>query len=139
MSSAEKPQRSVAVCALGAVVVAGASFLPWGGSGRAERTSFELVGVAERLDVLSSTASDLAQLWYLLPLVGALCGLAAVTGRWVGALIAGIVVAVAGAAMAVAVIDSPVRPLGGPYVTLGGSLLVCLGVVLLLIERRGSD
>ncbi|MGH9137331.1 MAG: hypothetical protein ACRD0G_09840, partial [Acidimicrobiales bacterium] len=56
----------------GAVGVAVAAFLPWGGSGRADRTSFELVSLARRLDVLDGAAASLAPAWYAVPLVAAL-------------------------------------------------------------------
>jgi hypothetical protein len=65
----------------GSIVVAVASVLPWARSGRAERSSYALVGAAERLGVLSGWERALAPLWYLVPALVAATWLAAVLGR----------------------------------------------------------
>jgi hypothetical protein len=61
---------------LGCVV---ASFLPWGRSGSAHRSSYQLVAVAGRLGVLSDRVDALALFWFALPMlvVGAWIALAA--------------------------------------------------------------
>lgn len=55
----------VAVLAASAAVIG--SFLPWARSGQTSRTSYELIGVAERLDVLDGGWARLAAVWLLVP------------------------------------------------------------------------
>jgi hypothetical protein len=116
--------------------VAGAGFLPWGASGQAERSSYELIGVVERLDVLDGLAAAVSQAWYLAPLAAAAVWLAAALGRiGLAQAIAG-VLAACGAALAVAVVRSPLLDRAGPYVTIAAALVVALGLVLAAVERR---
>jgi hypothetical protein len=65
----------------GALGVVAGSFLPYARSGRAVRTSYEVVATAERLEVVTGPAATLLRGWYLVPLLGAGAWLAAVTGR----------------------------------------------------------
>lgn len=53
-----------------------ASFLPWGRSGQTSRSSYQLVGVADRLDVLDGSARTAAMAWFVLPVLVGLVWLA---------------------------------------------------------------
>lgn len=116
--------------------MAAAGFLPWGRSGRRDRSSYELVAVADRLDVVSGTAATAARLWYAAPAAAAVVWLAAVTGRRGVALAVGGVLAAAGIALAVAVRRSPLVARPGVPVTLVSAGVVGIGVVLALVEGR---
>lgn len=58
-----------------------AAFLPWGRSGQTSRSSFQLIGVADRLDVLQGSARSAAYLWFVLPVLVGLAWLARSVGR----------------------------------------------------------
>lgn len=64
----------MAVLAASAAVIG--SFLPWARSGQTSRTSYELIGVAGRLDVLEGGWARLASLWLLVPVATGLAWLA---------------------------------------------------------------
>jgi hypothetical protein len=72
---------ATALVLAGAVGVAGASFLPWVRSGRAHRSSYEVVEAADRLGVVSGAGALAVRAWFLLPLVVAGACLAASVGR----------------------------------------------------------
>lgn len=63
-----------AVLAASAAVIG--SFMPWARSGQTSRTSYELIGVAGRLDVLDGGWARLAALWLLVPVATGLAWLA---------------------------------------------------------------
>lgn len=66
----------------GAVAILVGSFLPWLRSGRRGRSSYELYGLAERLDFAGGTlARGLVALWPLVPLVVVAAALAAWSSR----------------------------------------------------------
>jgi hypothetical protein len=113
-----------------------AAFLPWGGSGRVDRSSFAIVSAAERLDLLDGPAQSLSRGWYLVPLLGAAVWLAAATGRTRLARVLGTIVAVAGVLLSIAVHRSPLLPRVGPSATIGAAVVVGLGLVLGLAPRR---
>jgi len=124
----------------GSLFVAGAGFLPWGASGRAERTSYALVGVFDRLGVLEGTAADLARAWYLAPVAAAGVWTAAAAGRLALARVVAAVLACGGVALAVTVLRSPLLSRPGPYVTIGAAIVVAAGLALALMEGgRSSD
>jgi hypothetical protein len=84
-----------ALCLAATVAVGIASFMPWGKSGEASRSSYEIVVLAVRLDVLPSGTAALAHGWIALPVLtgGALFAwgvgqpaLATTLGALVGAL-----------------------------------------------------
>lgn len=111
-----------------AVVVVG-TFLPWGASGRAERSSYELVAVLARLEVLDGWVADLATTWYFLPLVAGATLAALLAGRRRLARILGTATGVAVVGMAVAVTRSPLSPRPGMCVTIIGTVLLGGGVL----------
>ena len=116
--------------------MAAAGFLPWGASGRRERSSYALVAVVDRLDILSGPWAALTRAWYLAPVVAASVWLAAAAGRsGLARALAG-VLAAGGAALAVAVRRSPLVDRAGTYVTILAAAVVALGLVLTLVERR---
>ena len=124
----------------GAVAVALAAFLPWAGSGDATRSSFELVQVAERLDVLDGRNRQLgAVLWYLLPAIVALVWLAATFERPVAtaALSASVgVLAIGGAGVVVA---SPLKAEVGVPIAVVAGVAALAGAALIARERRRHD
>lgn len=130
---------STLLVVVGALIVVVGGFLPWGASGRAERNSYALVGVADRLEVVDGVAAGVARLWYLSPLVAAAVWLAASLGRHrTAALLAGVLGA-GGLALAVAVRASPVLDRPGVYVTICGVGVIAVGLVLAVAERGRND
>lgn len=126
---------SVVLAVGGSIGVAAAGFLPWGASGRAERSSYALVGVVDRLGVLRGADAVLIRVWYLAPVAAAAAWLAAALGR--RRLAAGIAagLALTGVAFAEAVRRSPLLGRPGPYATMGAAAVALAGVALTLIER----
>lgn len=86
------------------------AFLPWGISGEARRSSFQLLGVAQRLGIFDGPVrSAVAVGWYLVPLLVALMWVGVVTGyRWPVTGLA-VVVGALGVVLAIAVWRSPVQ------------------------------
>jgi hypothetical protein len=124
---------------VGALLVAGGGFLPWGASGRAERHSYALVGVVDRLDVLDGAAAFAARSWYLAPLVAAGVWTAAALGRRTLAHGLAAALAVGGTMLALAVRASPLLDRPGPYATIAGAGVVGVGLLLALAERGRND
>ncbi|MBA2497578.1 MAG: hypothetical protein H0V33_10895 [Acidimicrobiia bacterium] len=113
----------------GLTVVVVGTFLPWGASGRAERSSYELVAVLSRLEVVDGWLADLATAWYFLPLLAAAALVAVLTGRRQLARILGTATGVAVVGMSAAVTRSPLSPRPGMCVTIIGTMLVGGGVL----------
>ena len=126
--------RSIDVSAGIVVVLVGAA-LPWGGSGEVDRSSFELVRYARRLDVLEGVAATLAVAWLALPLVVALVVVAGWSGRRRWALVAASVAGLFGLGLAVAVHRSPLLDRVGLSVTMFGAGALVF-VWILEIRRR---
>jgi hypothetical protein len=121
-------ERSLDVTVPALIVLLG-SALPWGGSGREDRSSFELVQVADRLDVLEGAAAVVARAWLLLPFAVAVIAIAGVTGRRRLAAVLGTVVAVLAVGLALAVLRSPLLArVGVPVTMVGAALLALAGV-----------
>ncbi len=78
--------RFATASAIGASVTAATTFLPWASSGARTRSSYDVVDVAVRAGVLSSTNEDLTVVWYLIPL---LCGLMLVGAAWRSTILVG--------------------------------------------------
>lgn len=129
--------RSLDVSAGIVLVLAGAA-LPWGGSGEVDRSSFELVRFARRLDVLDGVAATLAIAWLSLPLVAALVLVAGWSGRRRWALAAASVVGLAGLGLAWAVHRSPLLDRVGTRVTMVGAGVLVSVWVLELGRRFGA-
>ena len=115
--------------------MAGTGFLPWGASGRRERSSYALVAVVDRLDILDGPWAALTRAWYLAPVVAASVWLAAAAGRPGVARALAAVLAAGGAVLAVAVRRSPLVDRAGTYATILAAAVVALGLVLTLVER----
>lgn len=111
-----------------AVVVVG-TLLPWGASGRAERSSYELVAVLTRLEVVDGWPAVLLRAWYLLPLLAAATVVAVLAGRRGPARLLGTATGVAVVGMAAALSRSPLSPRPGVCVTIVGTVLVGGGVL----------
>jgi hypothetical protein len=115
------------VVTLGAALVVAGSALPWGGTGRVDRSGFELAGVAGRLDLVSGAAAALAGAWALAPLVLAVVVVAAVARRPAVAAGLAIALAAAGTALATLVLRSPLAARPGVAVTIVGAGVVVIG------------
>jgi len=111
------------------IVLIGAA-LPWGRSGTADRSSFELVRLARRLDVLDGGAATAAKLWLAMPLVVAAVAVAGAAGHRRLALTLGTATAAAGVGLAAATYRSPLLPRFGLPVTMAGAGLLTLAWVL---------
>jgi hypothetical protein len=118
MAAARTRSLDVSVCML--VVLVGAA-MPWGGSGDVDRSSFELVRFARRLDVLDGLAATLAVAWLSLPLVAALVLVAGWSGRRGWALAGATAAGIAGLGLALAVQRSPLLDRSGLRVTMVGA------------------
>lgn len=122
--------RTLAVAGSTAVLVG--ALLGWGRSGETMRSSFELVSLTERLDVLGSAGARFAAIWFSLPVLVGLVWLAASRPgvRPLAALATA--TAVLGAAGVAAVALSPLEPGPGLVVTSAGAALGAAGVAALL-------
>ena len=125
--------------AVGSLAVVVGSALPWGGSGRVDRSGFDLARLARRLDVLDGLAAGAARLWVLAPFAVAVVVVATGARRAGLAVALGTVLAIGGAALVVAVHRSPLLPRFGLHVTAAGAAIVAVGdLVWLLTSRRTS-
>ncbi len=111
--------------AVGALTVVVGGALPWGGSGRRDRSSFEVVQFASRNGYLEGMAAA-GRLWLLAPMVVAVV-LVATGLRWTRtAMAAGTVLALSAVGLAIALERSPLVPRFGVRITMLG-----VGVVIL--------
>lgn len=127
--------RSLDVVAAALIVLLGAA-LPWGRSGRVDRSSFELVRLARRLDVLEGVMATVAKLWLTAPMVVAALTVAAISGQRRLALTLGAVVVAAAVALAIALHRSPLLPRYGVYVTMVGAGVLVIAVALSVVHSR---
>jgi hypothetical protein len=105
----------------GAALVAVAAFLPWGGSGRVDRSSYQLARLADRLGIVGARWQHvLLVVWVLVPLVAALALLSAALARPVPVLVLVPFVAAIGIVAAVVVARSPVAVRHGVWLSLAG-------------------
>jgi hypothetical protein len=137
MDRAVARQLATGVTMTGVAGVALAGFLPWLRSGRVVRDSFEVVRIADELDVAAGVPQDLAiAVWYVLPLLCASAVLACVVHRpaltAVAALAAGLVAFVAGALT----VRSPFAAQVGAWVAMATGAIACVGAVALLVVDR---
>ena len=120
--------------------MAATGFLPWGASGRVDRSSYAIVALVDRLDILDGAAAALARAWYLAPVAAAGVWTAAALGRRGLARALAAVLAVGGAALAVAGRRSPLVDRPGTYATIAAAGVVGPGLVLAVVERgRATD
>ncbi len=123
--------------ALAGVVIVVCSFLPWGASGRAERTSWELLRSAERLDVLHGFGQEAgAVAWYFAPVAVAVIWLGAVWRRPLLVAVLGIAVGGLGIALAMAVRASPLQPEVGASATIAAGGLAVVSAAFTALRRK---
>ena len=109
------------VASVGAAVVAVAAFLPWGGSGRVDRSSYQLARLADRLGIVGARWQQvLLVVWVLVPFVAALAVLCAALARPVPVLVLVPLVAAIGIVATVVVARSPVAVRHGAWLALAG-------------------
>jgi hypothetical protein len=105
----------------GAALVAVAAFLPWGGSGRVDRSSYQLARLADRLGIVGARWQHLLLVvWVLVPFIAALALLSAALARPVPVLVLVPFVAAIGIVATVVVARSPVAVRSGAWVSLAG-------------------
>ena len=123
-----------------ALIATATTFLPWGRSGSRSRSSYDIVDVAGRADVLPTSMASLAPAWFLIPV---LCGLVllAVAARRVrlaaaGAATLGALVTAGG----VLVARSPLVTEPGAIIgsVAGGSTVLAGAVVLITTSIQGG-
>lgn len=129
------------------MVLAG-SFLPWLASGSAERSSYDLFGIVERLGFAPDGAVGWAvRLWPLLPLllvVTVVSHHVHVDAVWLPVVrsTATVLSALYAGAVALAVRLAPdvglFRPRVGPWITLFGAVLLVLATVVRPARRRAA-
>lgn len=128
--------------AAGAAVTVWGSFRPWLASGSAERSSYEVLGLVDRLGVARPGPLEWAvTVWPLMPLlVVAATALVwwgrPVLGSTIG-LVAGAYAALVALAVGFAPGDGLVRSLPGTTVTLVGASVLLLGAGAGVIDRSG--
>lgn len=128
------------VASSGALVVLVGSFLPWLASGTADRSSYDLLGIVDRLGFSPDGVVGWAvRLWPLLPLLLVVTVISHhITSdrSWLPAVRSGTAAlsALYAGAVALAVRLAPdiglFEPRPGPWVTLAGALLLALSAVL---------
>ncbi|HUF33115.1 MAG TPA: hypothetical protein VMN58_07905 [Acidimicrobiales bacterium] len=136
MTPGRRDAVGVVLAAGGAVGVVVGSFLPYARSGAATRTSYELVGVAERLELVTGPAATLARGWYLVPLVAAAAWLAAALGKRVILVTSCVILGTAALALGVLLNRSPLGADVGVYLASLAGALSLLGVACLLWDQR---
>jgi hypothetical protein len=90
-----------------ATAVLAASFLPWGRSGAADRSSYDLVAAAVDLAVLGPAVAQAARAWYLLPALVGAAWLAGALDRPLASTALAALIGASGVALAVATVRSP--------------------------------
>jgi hypothetical protein len=98
-----------------------ATFLPWLRSGSTSRSSYELLGLLDRLEIAPDGAvSTLVQWWPMVPLLVTLAVVLAWWERWLASLAAALVAVVyaggVGSALALGSRGTPIRLGSGPWV-----------------------
>jgi NADH:ubiquinone oxidoreductase subunit K len=120
-----------------AAVVVVASFLPWVRSGAVARDSFATVRAAQRIGVVGQPVWErVLAVWYVAPLLGAVCLAGAAVGRRAVCVGAALALAVLAAVLALVVVAAPVDHGAGPVVALLGSLVVMTAAVADALARR---
>jgi hypothetical protein len=106
------------------IVVTGVgTFLPFASSGERTRTSFELVSLAQRLELVPDRwPSAATRIWFALPFLLVVCWLLVVTGRTVAGAWCSLAAALVATAGLIAVRHSPLDAAAGWFVTFGGTV-----------------
>lgn len=128
------PGALLAVAGLLGILVA--SFLPWGRSGDAARTSYELVDAAGRLEVVSGAGATAVRGWYLMPLLVACTWLAAARRHLLMTATLSALVGSAAIGLAAAVRASPVGAEIGTSVALVAGAMALVGAARSAWEDR---
>lgn len=139
MTAGRRGTVGVVLAVGGAVGVVVGSFLPYARSGSATRTSYEVVGVAERLDVVTGPAATLARGWYLVPLLAAGAWLAAALGNRALLVASCAILSTAALALGVLLNRSPLRADVGLYLASLAGALSLLGAACLLWDQRRAQ
>jgi hypothetical protein len=122
----------VVTTAVGVAVVVVGAFAPWVRTGRRRRSSFDLVGVADRLGVVpSGVATVLARGWVLVPLLGAVALAALVIGAHRVAAVASVATGVYTLAMVWFVATSPLGTEAGLTTSMVGGMITVIGGLFL--------
>jgi hypothetical protein len=129
MTRIEELSRRPLGVAVGCLTVVAGGFLPWGGVGEVDRSSFEVVRVAGRNDLLSDGVAGPARVWLLAPVAVAAVLVAVAYDRRLVATVVGTAVAVGAVALAVAVWASPMSLRPGVAVSTAGALLVAADAI----------
>jgi hypothetical protein len=130
-----------AVMTVGALVTVWGSFQPWLASGSAQRTSYQLFGLVDRLGYAESGPMGWAvSSWPVMPLLVVTATVAVWWRRWRIGVLLGTVGALLAAAVSVGVRRAPgdglVRSLSGPSITLAGSVVMLAGIAATLALYR---
>ena len=121
--------------AAGCLIVVLGGFLPWGGVGEVDRSSFEIVRVAGRNDLLPDGVAGPAKAWLLAPVALAVVLVAVAYGRRRLAVGLGTAIAVAAVVLALAVWGSPMVPRYGLLTTTVGAVLVVADAIRQAVRR----
>jgi hypothetical protein len=120
-------------------VTGGGTFLPFATSGERTRTSFQLISLARRLELVPDRwPSTATRIWFALPLLLVVCWLLVVTGRAVAGAWCMLAAALVAAAGLVAVWHSPLDAAAGWFVTCGGTVgSISSAAIVLATSQQG--
>lgn len=129
-----------AVMTLGAAIAVWGSFRPWLASGSAERSSYELLGLVDRLGTSSTALTWAVAAWPLMPLLV----VSATVVVWWGRHAVGGVIGTIGGVYATLVSfgirqapgDGLIRALPGASITLSGSAIFLGGLLASIVVAR---
>ena len=139
MTGIEKLRGQPLGVVVGSLIVVGGGLLPWGGSGRVDRSSFEIVRVASRNDLLPDGLAGPAKVWLLAPVALAVVLVGAGYRRRRLVVGLGTVLAAVGVVLVVSVWRSPMQPRFGLSVSLAGALLAGADAIRHAVRRNVAD
>lgn len=139
MTGTEKLRGQPLGVVAGSLIVVLGGLLPWGGSGRVDRSSYEIVRIAGRNDLLPDGIAGPVKLWLLAPLLLAVVLVAAAYRRRGLVVGLGTALALAGVALVVSVWRSPMQPRFGLTVSLVGALLTGADAIRQAVRRTAAD
>jgi hypothetical protein len=133
------PPLAAGVAVLGVVLVVVGSLLPWVRTGRRRRSSYDLIGLADRLGVLPAGAAGvLARAWVLAPLLaGATVAAVALHRRTVAGVLA-VVTGLYAVVLGALVWTSPLATEAGVAVSVSGGIVAGLGGGALIVLGRSD-
>lgn len=129
MTRTEELLRRPLGVAVGCLIVVSGAVLPWGGVGDVDRSSFEIVRVAGRNDLLPDGVAAPARLWLLAPVALTAVLVAIAYDRRRFAVAVGTALALAAVVLALAVWASPMAPRHGVLVSIAGAVLVAADAI----------